>query len=223
MEYKFPIATSKERLTAMVLTLCLSLILTPGFLPSITELWEHLAKLRSGGANEIYEWGREWTFPLFSYVLFRSLGRHGTKWSVEAPAWDLWRISILPLVIALIYGLVRRYFMAPLAGPNWMWTLVCIPLGEEYLFRGWFYGIVSRTHAGKRWSATNPLPVELWMSALAFSLWHLQNWDFAGAPVTLFQVAYTFFVGLWLGVLRWKTKTMTAPILAHFAINALAR
>jgi membrane protease YdiL (CAAX protease family) len=99
------------------------------------------------------------------------------------------------------------------------WYLVSIPIGEEYLFRQWFYRVTQRLWGNRVFTLTNPFPAPVLLSSLAFSLWHLQNLVGATFAMVLFQVVYTFFTGLWLGVLRAETGRISLCIVAHFLIN----
>ncbi len=195
-----------ELRSATILTIGLGFLLTAGFLPTSAGLGEALLPA---------PWGKLLGFPilaLFFHVtmpVLRSYERLSFREALE--------ISILPVVIALLFGLFLRPGASPLSArfPDSLWYLLFAPLGEELLFRGWVYSFIDRAFRGKRLTITNPLPVALWVSAICFSLWHLQDGN-------LFQVLYTFFTGLWLGYLRWKTGKLTAPVIGHLAINLVA-
>jgi len=221
------VVTTRGFWGALLLTLSLSAMLTAGFIPTSSEIWDFLSQRLGVTSFTALKIGHECLFPLLAFLFYRSLGRHVTEPALTAPKWNLIAISILPMILAFGFGLMQgshnffsRVFQHT-SMEGWLWYLVCAPVGEEFLFRGWVYAVVQRTH-GKTWlTATNPLPLALWMSAVAFALWHFQNWAYLGASATLLQVGYTFFTGLWLGVLRWKTKSLWAPMAAHLMINAL--
>ena len=100
-----------------------------------------------------------------------------------------------------------------------IWYLVAVPIGEELLFRGWIYKIYETIAGQKPMTATNPLAVSIWMSAFCFSLWHSQNIVVEGWAFGLFQIFYTFFVGLWLGLLRERSGGLLGPVAAHILLN----
>ena len=221
------VATLRQFLGALILTLALANLLAVGFLPTSTQFWNffstHITMLAPLG-----EWGHACMFPFLAFCFYFSLGRNARISNLKGPSWNLWIISILPILLALAFGLFRpppnllSRWDHPPAIQTWFWFLICVPIGEELLFRGWLYAIIERVQGPIYATRTNPLPLALWMSSLAFSLWHLQNWGFLGASLTLFQVGYTFFTGLWLGVLRWKSRSLWPAIAAHIVINALA-
>lgn len=76
--------------------------------------------------------------------------------------------------------------------------------GEEMIFRGLIIPIL------RKW--TGNVHVAVWLSALLFSAMHLQFYGFLPR----------FVLGALLGYLFVWTKSIWAPILAHFANNALA-
>lgn len=160
------------------------------------------------------------SFPLFAFLLFITVPQK--REARPEGFWNLFRLSLLPLLIALIFGVVKRRYALPSSGNNWMWICLAIPLGEECLFRGWVYRLVNSYTRGAYLTATNPLPAAVWASSLAFSLWHIQNAPLLSSGFLAFQLVYTFWAGVWLGVLRWQTGGITVPILAHAAINWLA-
>ncbi len=223
-----PVVSREELGGATLITLSLGALLGAGFIPTSSDFWDLLIKQMSITSPDVIKIGRDLAFPVLAFLFYRSMAKRSGPPGLIAPQWDILKISFLPLAIAMAFGLFRggpnaiSRLMHPPPVEIWLWFLVCVPLGEELLFRGWIYGLLERVYGAKWLTSTNPLPLALVMSSIAFSLWHLQNWAFLGPGPTLFQVSYTFFTGLWLGVLRWKTKGMWAPILGHIAINALA-
>jgi membrane protease YdiL (CAAX protease family) len=77
-------------------------------------------------------------------------------------------------------------------------------LGEEMIFRGLLLPII------RRW--TNSKHLAVWISAFLFSAFHLQFYGFLPRLV----------LGALLGYLFIWTKSLWAPVLAHFVNNALA-
>jgi membrane protease YdiL (CAAX protease family) len=76
------------------------------------------------------------------------------------------------------------------------------PIAEEIAFRGMAYNALAKRGLGTAWVIA--------ITAVAFSLFHLEP---VRAPILLAS-------GLVLGVLRWRTRSLGAPIVAH-AINNL--
>lgn len=129
-----------------------------------------------------------------------------------------WLSLIVPLALGLVYGawhpdlpLWRREGILE----SVLWYVVAVPVAEELVFRGGLYGALLRAGGDRPMTATNPLPVAVWASAAAFALWH---WD--AGPWT---VGRTFFLGLWLGWLRWRTGPgLRWPVLGHVLVNGAA-
>ena len=76
------------------------------------------------------------------------------------------------------------------------------PLAEEIAFRGMAYNALAKRGLGTAWVIA--------ITTVAFSLFHLE-------PV---RIPILLASGLVLGVLRWRTRSLGAPIVAH-AINNL--
>lgn len=76
------------------------------------------------------------------------------------------------------------------------------PLAEELAFRGMAYNALAKRGLSTAWVIA--------ITTVAFSLFHLEPMR---APILLAS-------GLVLGVLRWKTRSLGAPIVAH-AVNNL--
>jgi len=132
---------------------------------------------------------------------------------------------VVPVVIALLYGWLLRpgpSLVFSGAPAEKIWHFLLVPIGEELLFRGWFYNVVDHRFEGKMATLTNPLPCAAWASSLAFAIWHLQNWDTLGPGLTIFQFFYTGLAGLWLALLRWRSGRILYSILGHAAINLSA-
>ena len=209
----FIVSTRKERLGSLVLTVGISAVLTLGFLPTAREIGAWLPPLETAA------------FPLLCWLFYVSLpGREG-KADLDWPLVRLLKISLVPLVVGVAFGYCRHepsFFSrwGTIDARSWaLWYLVVVPIGEELLFRGWLYKIIERLWPQRFFTATNPLPLSLVMPAIAFAIWHFQNLSQDPWRLVAFQVGYTFFAGLWLGFLRWKTSRLTFPILAHIALN----
>ena len=75
------------------------------------------------------------------------------------------------------------------------------PIAEEIAFRGMAYNALAKRGLSTAWVIA--------ITTLAFSLFHLEP---LRAPILLAS-------GLVLGVLRWKTRSLGAPIVAHVVNN----
>jgi uncharacterized protein len=99
---------------------------------------------------------------------------------------DVYRTAWLP---ALIFAMV-----------------VLAPLGEETLFRGFFYAGIAASRAG-------PI-VAILVSTVAFASLHVQyDW---------FGIAGVAAIGLYLGVIRFQTRSLFLTMFLHAVANAVA-
>ncbi len=80
---------------------------------------------------------------------------------------------------------------------------VAAPLLEEILFRGIILKALLKKY--KPWKA-------ILISAIIFGIFHLNPWQFLYATV----------LGIYLGYLYWKTKSLFYPILVHWLLNSTA-
>lgn len=108
-------------------------------------------------------------------------------------------------------------------------ALIRIPFGtalfEEFAFRGVLFG------AWRRWSGTKAAAVG---SSIVFGLWHIRPAidlvnanDLASAAsgqagVVIASVATTAGAGIFFCILRVRSRSLVAPLVAHAAINAFA-
>ncbi|MFO8012896.1 MAG: CPBP family glutamic-type intramembrane protease [Phycisphaerae bacterium] len=84
--------------------------------------------------------------------------------------------------------------------------LVAAPLVEEVFFRGFMYKGLAASKAG--------VVGAILITSIVWAAIHLQ-YDWYGKTTIL-------VIGLFLGVVRWRTKSITLPILLHGMMNAVA-
>lgn len=157
--------------------------------------------------------------------------RDGLRWGAVA-------VGVLAVVLAVAALLHvdagaddRRVNVA--ASSMLLQTLVVIPLGtvllEELAFRGVLLGLLRRLF--REW------PAAAWAS-LAFGLWHVapaistasdnaltRGWAKQAAGEALLvagTVATTTIAGLVFAWLRLRSRSLLAPVLAHWAVNSLS-
>jgi membrane protease YdiL (CAAX protease family) len=138
--------------------------------------------------------------------------------------------SVLILVVAfgvLLSVPVTRDFVNDLgtsAGTSvWLTTLVWIPLRtvllEELIFRGVLWALIER-RGGANWA--------LGGTAVAFGVWHIapaislaHRGDVQAIPAVIGVLAFTTVAGLLFGYLRRRSDSLIAPVLMHWAANAV--
>lgn len=219
----YRIATPKDRALSTTLSLAVGGLFAVGFLSTSQKLFSLFSPWIPRTPSPWAELKEMSFFPLLAAVFSISLPR---RYAVRSVSYvPLLRMSVLPILIAFIFGKIL--------GNHWRWNfedeivdtvwyLLFIPFGEECLFRSWFYALLGRLWPETVFTATNPLPVAVWGSALAFSVWHIQNFYSNEYPLVLLQLAYTLVTGLWLGVLRNKTGQIWPCVIAHAGINFAA-
>lgn len=88
---------------------------------------------------------------------------------------------------------------------------------EEFLFRGALYALAARAF-GDRSIARLPMPVLY--SSVFFSLQHLQYHALELTPPAVTQLVYTFFMGLFFGLVRFHGRSIWPVIGVHMLNNS---
>jgi membrane protease YdiL (CAAX protease family) len=212
------VATAAQRWGAVTAAVVCGLVLAEGFLPTARSLAEALDTVLPWRQVEYL------AFPALAAFFFVS-----TPHPKGERPWLSWQEALwtlpFPFLISAAYGWWRHadslftLIQTPNGQEALLWFAVCIPIGEEFLFRGWLQSLAERFTRGARFSETNPLPTSVWVSAIGFMLWHTQNAAVEGWGFVAFQMVYTLLTGLWLGYLRWGTQRILPCVLAHFALN----
>ena len=88
----------------------------------------------------------------------------------------------------------------------WAAFVIAAPVGEEIVFRGFVF---------RGWAASRLGPaLTILLTSLIFSAAHIQyDW---------FGVMQTFIMGALFGWLRWRSGSITVPILLHMLVNFVA-
>ena len=201
----------RERFLVIFLAACIGIFLSIGFIPTSDLLADFFLK-----NNPLV---RMFSFVSLSLLFFITCQSKDNK--TGANYYLLSLTSLLPLLLSFLFGFYRGLPSCLTNTNASFWFLICIPLGEEFLFRGWLYNLFDRIFPLKFFTATNPLPSSIWGSSIGFSLWHIQNYGTLGFWGVLLQLTYCLVDGFWLGYLRWKTGGLIMPILMHFLLNLM--
>lgn len=216
----FQIADRKQVQGCIFLSLALGALLAVGFQPTGNQWMEWILSFLNCQSAWFCNLLEKTAFPLLALFFYFSLPQPIYPHPSPLSAKRLCTLSILPVLIAGLFGKFKSISLG-----NWeeaYWTWLAIPLGEELLFRGWLTSVLNRVFRDKLGGATPLFPLSLWGSSIAFAIWHIQNGFSAPLSPVLFQVFYTFFAGIWLGFLRWNTGKVWPCVLAHFLINFAA-
>ncbi len=96
---------------------------------------------------------------------------------------------------------ITQVFNYPLAG--FLMVVVAAPILEETLFRGVILKALLKKYAPFK---------AIMISAIAFGIFHLNPWQFL----------YATTLGLLLGYIYWKTRSLFYPIIIHMILNGTA-
>jgi len=129
-------------------------------------------------------------------------------------------VTVLPL--AIIANVYPRLPERPFAGYESGFWLLSAP-AQELVYTGFLYGRFERLFSRRIFPRLD-VPWAVQVTALFFSLWHLQNFasDAISARYVAFQLAYTFVGGVGHALIRYWTGSLFYPILMHMAVNWIA-
>ncbi len=129
------------------------------------------------------------------------------------------RKSLVPIIVVVGLAVLAFIFPSPKHDQMDMLSIIGVGVvGEEVLFRGIVWDLI------KRWSDKTcflRLSGTVWFAALAFGVTHLQYHHFQLQVAAVIQMSYSFFVGLGLGWVRHRTKSILWPMVAHSGFNSL--
>lgn len=113
-------------------------------------------------------------------------------------------LVIAGLVIFVLTGITKHFqtVQSPFI------FFIATPIIEELIFRGWMFTKLEKLHLHPVYS-----------TSLLFGVHHLQYFRYIPTPFALFQVTYTFFLGLLFARLRQKSGNVYISILMHILIN----
>ncbi len=202
------IGTRNEVIASVFFSVIIGIIFAFEFIPLSNMIYEKVSSfLISPFLHEII-------FVLLAFIFYISLP---TQKNLKKNYIPLIKSSFLPLTISFIFGQIVN--TAKTLNLLVIWEILLDPIGEELLFRGWLFELIKRISKDHFLTLTNPTPICSIASSLAFSIWHIQNIEAYGPTFTIFQLCYTFFLGLWLSHLKLNSGTILWPIIAHIVIN----
>ncbi|GAB3345486.1 CPBP family intramembrane glutamic endopeptidase [Marilutibacter aestuarii] len=126
---------------------------------------------------------------------------------------------VLPLTLPYFAGhmsaFVGNAFSQACSAAEWrpfflLMPLLVAPVCEEMIFRGWAFEWL------RKWFSPNAV---LWVSSLAFTLFHPKAIDNGSLEFTVLTFGYYLMTGLYLGLVRIRTGSLLACMVAHFLLN----
>lgn len=111
--------------------------------------------------------------------------------------------------------------------PNWITLLyrmlyvVLVALAEEVLFRGYIQGRLDEVFGKPMNLSGVQMGYGLILTSVLFGFWHIMHPVIAGIDLanSLAWGLWTFFLGIFLGVLRLKSGRLIVPTAIHWMIN----
>jgi membrane protease YdiL (CAAX protease family) len=109
----------------------------------------------------------------------------------------------------------------PYSGANWIVEMLVVPFSEELIWRGVLFTFVSAA-LGKVHCGRVSLVLSVIISSVAFGLAHLSNVLVHPVSFVFLQMLFAAIVGLAMGYLRAKTKSVYPAMLVHALFNLVA-
>jgi membrane protease YdiL (CAAX protease family) len=161
-----------------------------------------------------------WVLPALAYLhyvlrqpilsglaLDRNLMR-GLAWGVIG--------SLIPIAMAAWQLHHRGKWTWPLPLDLWRNPIVAAPIAEEVFFRGVLFRQIARRKG---------MFIGILVSSVSFVLLHLPYWALAGTYHgwgLAMVLARIFLYGIGFAFLLWISRSLVAPLLAHFTNNLLS-
>jgi membrane protease YdiL (CAAX protease family) len=98
---------------------------------------------------------------------------------------------------------------------------VAVPVSEELVFRGVFFGLILLA-LGRFYPLALAMPLAIVISAVGFGLAHLNNIGSYDTVFVVLQAGYATVLGLGTGYLRSVTGSVYPAIVVHAAVNVVA-
>lgn len=114
-------------------------------------------------------------------------------------------ISFTGLLLFVFFGVTKYFHVVkyPLI------FFIMTPIVEEAIFRGFVYNTFEKINRN--------YPVVI--SSALFGLHHLQYFNYSLTKFALFQIVYTFILGLFLGKIRKSSGSIYIGLILHIFIN----
>lgn len=112
---------------------------------------------------------------------------------------------ILGLIVFIFFGITKLFHNVQIP----IFFIVLTPFIEELIFRGWLWGKLEPHF--KIWTIV--------ITAAFFSLHHLEYYNFQLSYFVIFQIIYTFALGMILGRVRSITGSIYVGLLLHILLN----
>jgi uncharacterized protein len=157
------------------------------------------------------------------YIWFEKKKRWPVGWKDRKGAEHFLRGTVMAAVlIGLTAFLLMLWGTIDVVPREWMWGAVgfqalmflSVAAGEEWLFRGYLYGLYKHT-VGIR--------TAIILNTLLFTAIHLINPNSLSRPVEhiAIEMMNIFLMGLLMSLSRWYTGSLWMPIGIHFILNFL--
>ena len=155
---------------------------------------------------------------LVSVLVVSYFGRESLRWPTNLRRYSwLFVVTVTVLIGAYVLIYIERVWVPKL--PTTGGLVIFLGTGlltEEFWFRGAIFSLAERTYSRHqhRWA--------ILLSAACYGLSHWQYHGFGLTAAAAAQIAYTFLLGLVLGVLRQQTQSLWPAVGLHLAVNMVA-
>ena len=152
-------------------------------------------------------------------IMIRILNHHKPVASGRANLILIAVLLVLPVGIALWMGKLSLVIISTV-----VWQFVLSGFGEEFMYRGYFQGRINQAFGRPYQVFGIQFGPGLLIAALLFGLMHAFNGLKPGLGIGSMYwgwALWTFFGGLFGGIIREKTGTLLAPGIAHGLPDAL--
>lgn len=133
-----------------------------------------------------------------------------------------WLTPIFVVVVALLTILALSFTeRTPYSGANWAVEMILVPLTEEMMWRGVLFSLLFLL-LGKLYSERTSGILTVIFSSIAFGLAHSSNMLVHPVSFVVLQMIFASVMGLSMGYIRLKTKSIYPAMILHAAFNLVA-
>ncbi len=127
-------------------------------------------------------------------------------------------ISTIGGVMAVVACTTMLFMSTPFYGGTMAYYLI-VPLAEEVLFRGFLFAVIDDAFPRRVRIGRYDVALAVFITAIAFGLWHLSGLRWPTSGFTWFQLFYTTIAGLGMGIIRQATGSIWGSWGVHFIVN----
>lgn len=134
-----------------------------------------------------------------------------------------WRTVLVTIIVVCVFTALCLLLTprTPYSGANWAVEMILVPVAEETIWRGVIFSLLLLL-LGRVYTERVSTVLAVIFSSISFGLAHSSNILVHPASFVLLQVIFASVVGIGMGFIRAKTKSIYPAFILHAAFNLIA-